>query len=170
MDEILFESTQTMDKKLFKEVGKFVIFKRKPIVYCNILALICFPIFILAQIAGYYQSSTAVLGYTLLVLYAIIVFVSYYSFTVLQHRRKNELSQGKDEVVTVQITKSHAVFSSSIGTKAEIDFSSFKKINETKNYIILISKAKQMYILDKNAFTKGTPDELVAFLKSKGIK
>lgn len=170
MEEILFENTYTMNKELFKEIGRFVIFKRKPIIYCNILALICFPIFILAQIAGYYQISTAILGYTLLILYAIIVFVSYYSFTVLQHKRKKELSQGNDEIVTVQITENQVVFSSSIGTRSELEFSTFKRLDETKNYVILTSKTKQMYMFDKRKFTKGTPDELVAFLKNKGVK
>ncbi len=171
MNEILFESSHTMDKELFKETGRFVIFKRKPIVFCNILMLICIPVFLIAHISGYYESPmTIFFSYALIGLYALILFISYYTFTVLQHKRKNELAQGNDEAVTVQITENHMIFSSSTGLKSELEFSAFKRIEETKNYIILTSKAKQMYIIDKRNFTSGTPKELITFLKSKGVK
>ncbi|MBR2024310.1 MAG: YcxB family protein [Clostridia bacterium] len=171
MEEILFESTHTMNNELFKETGKFVIFKRKPTVFLHILILIFIPFFLFAHISGFYENMMTIYSsYILIGLYAFIVFFSYYNFTVLQHKRKNELAQGNDEVVTVQITENRTIFSSSIGTKSEIEFSSFKRIDETKNYIILTSKTKQMYILDKRKFNKGTPDSLIAFLKSKGIK
>lgn len=171
MDEILFESTHTMNKELFKETGKFVIFKRTPLVVCHILILIFIPFFLFAHISGFYENTMTIFSsYILIGLYAFLVFFSYYNFTVLTHKRKNELGGGKDEVVTVQVAENYIKFSSSIGTKSEIEFSSFRRMDETKNYIILNSKAKQLYIIDKRNLTKGTKEGLIAFLKSKGIK
>ena len=45
-----------------------------------------------------------------------------------------------------------------------------KFVNMSKNYVIMMSKTRQMYIIDKRKFTKGTPEELIAFLKDKGVK
>ncbi len=171
MNEILFESSHTMDDAFFKEVGRFVIFKRKPVILCHILMLICLPIILFSHISGFYENKITIFSsYILIGLYAFLVFFSYYNFTVLQHKRKNELAEGKDEAVTVQITEGSVIFFSSTGQKSEIEFSSFKRIEQTKNYIIITSKAKQMYTLDKRNFTKGAPTNLVPFLKSKGVK
>ena len=141
MDEFLFESTHTMNKELFKETANFVLFRRKPLVFCHIIILIFIPFFLFAHISGFYENKmTIFFSYTLIGLYALLVFVTYYTFTVLQHKRKNELAQGKDEVVTVGVTENYILFMSSIGTKSEIAFSSFRRMDETKNYIILNSK------------------------------
>ena len=42
--------------------------------------------------------------------------------------------------------------------------------SQTKNLILLKSRANLIYILRKDTFTKGTKDDFIAFLRSKGIK
>lgn len=43
-------------------------------------------------------------------------------------------------------------------------------VDKTKNLILLQSKASLIYIFRKDTFTKGTTDDFVIFLRSKGIK
>ena len=75
MEEILFESTHTMNKELFKETGIFTIFKRKPLVVCHILILIFIPFFLFAHISGYYENTmTIYFSYILIGLYIFLVF------------------------------------------------------------------------------------------------
>ena len=51
----------------------------------------------------------------------------------------------------------------------ELPYDKVKKIAQTKSLIILRSQANFWYILPKNTFTKGTAEEFLAFLKSKGL-
>lgn len=52
---------------------------------------------------------------------------------------------------------------------SELNYSSLKKVMESKRDIYLFISAKQGYILDKSGFELGCPDEFLNFLKEKNI-
>ena len=55
-------------------------------------------------------------------------------------------------------------------SSAGLSFTSIKKVRQSKNLIYLTTKAKITWIIPKATFTKGTADEFLTFLKSKGFK
>ena len=52
---------------------------------------------------------------------------------------------------------------------SEMNYSAIKKIMESDRDIYLYTSAYQAYILDKTAFSIGSPDEFVEFIKGKNI-
>ena len=57
-----------------------------------------------------------------------------------------------------------------IGGADTVEFNKIKNAIQTKNYILLRSKANLIYIFCKDTFTVGTKEEFVSFLRAKGIK
>ena len=49
-------------------------------------------------------------------------------------------------------------------------YSTITKAAETKDFIYLFIAKTHAFIIDKNGFTEGTPDGLIDFLVSKGVK
>ena len=49
-------------------------------------------------------------------------------------------------------------------------YSTISKVTETKDFIYIFISKVQAFIVDKNGFTEGTPDGLIDFLVSKGVK
>ncbi|MCL2046137.1 MAG: YcxB family protein [Oscillospiraceae bacterium] len=51
--------------------------------------------------------------------------------------------------------------------KYNIPISQIKSIKKSKNFILLRTKAKQIVVLAKDGFTKGTLDEFLDFITAK---
>ncbi|MBR7116543.1 MAG: YcxB family protein [Clostridia bacterium] len=51
----------------------------------------------------------------------------------------------------------------------EIFYTAIKQVMESKEDIYLFLSNQQAYVVDKSGFTEGSADELVAFLKEKGV-
>lgn len=164
MGEILFEGTHTRDKAFYKELGTYLVFQR-PIV------LIMHLVVLLTVVWGFCNGVTNK-GVMVVVatFYALFIFVMYNNYVNLSYKRQMEQSNGISVEITVTVTDTHITHIGSLGGNVSIDISTIKRVNKSKNYIIMISKTNQMYIIDKRKFTKGTPEELVAFLKGKGVK
>ena len=56
------------------------------------------------------------------------------------------------------------------GASGKLEYCNVNKAIQTKNLIILETKAKLFYVFAKDGFTKGSKEDFVAFLQSKGIK
>ena len=68
------------------------------------------------------------------------------------------------------IVTENAITGSTPTGSADLSFERIKKVRQSKNLIILYTKAKQAFVFPKAAFTRGTAAEFLAFLKTKGIK
>lgn len=164
MDEILFEGTHIRDKAFYKELGTYLVFQRPIMLVLHFIVLLTITF-------GFCNGVTnkVVLVITFL-FYALCIFMLYNNYVSLSYKREMEQSNGIPVEITVFITESQITHINALGASVKIEISTIKRVNRSKNYVILISKTRQMYIIDKRKFTKGTPDELVAFLKSKGVK
>ena len=58
----------------------------------------------------------------------------------------------------------------SYGVSEEFALANVKYAHETKAIIVLVTKAKQIMLLDKPSFSKGTSEGFMEFLKRKNIK
>jgi hypothetical protein len=85
--------------------------------------------------------------------------------------RDKESNHGSFVTVQNLVTENSIVVkSSSNETGTEYEMSCIEKAYRSKNYIYLITKAKLAIVFDVNNFSKGTPEELVEFIRQKGIK
>ena len=83
--------------------------------------------------------------------------------------RDLEANGGQPVTIEVSVTET-SFFGRTKADAPEIAFSSVKKVTQTKNLIIVTTKAKQAFVLKKDGFTKGTAPELLQFLRDKGLK
>jgi hypothetical protein len=89
----------------------------------------------------------------------------------LSLERDRESNHGN--VVSVQnlvTDEAITVISSNNTAGTEFEMSCITKLYSSKNYIYLITKAKLAIVFDKNNFSKGSKEELIEFIRSKGIK
>ncbi len=161
MDEILFEGTHIRDKAFYSELAKYTHFKTPSKIILNCLVTIC----LIWSIIVHTWTATCFFAF-----YYIILLVSYFNYKNVPYKRDMESTSGKEVMVTVQISDTQIIHKSCFSEPIIVDFSVIKRVKMSKNYVIMVSKTNQMYIIDKRKFIKGTPDELIAFLKSKGIK
>ena len=84
-------------------------------------------------------------------------------------KRDNEV-HGKEISVETVITNEYIQNTATTGTVNSVGYDKIRNAVQTKNLILLRSKANLIYIFRKDTFMKGTKDEFIAFLGTKGIK
>ena len=161
MEEVLFEGTHTRDKAFYSELANYLCFKTPSKIILNCLVTIC----LVWSIIVHTWTATCFFAF-----YFIILAVSYFNYKNVPYKRDLESNNGKEFEVNVSVTDTQIIHKLGDSTTIVIDISILKKVVTSKNYVIMVSKTNQMYIIDKRKFEKGTPDELVSFLKSKGVK
>ena len=95
------------------------------------------------------------------------VFISYNTYVSTTHKRDLEM-HGKN--VDIEITVTDEFIQNDTETSsAKLTYDNITSAYQTKNLILLRSKARLIYALKKDSFELGTKEEFISFLKSKGI-
>ena len=167
--ETKIEATYVRDEKFAKEYFSYYSYRRPSGI---IITVIC----ILAIVSGlinvfaysYYPAIISIaLGTYLLVLRGIRVKKS----IKITLERDKESNHGNFVSLQNLVTENSIVVISSLNESGtEYEMSCIEKAHRSKNYIYLITKAKLVIVFDINNFSKGTPEELIAFIRQKGIK
>ena len=164
--EPLFENRYIQDEAMIREF-----FRRTQLLSpVYILGYLCCVYFLLNFIFvwaffGYCELYYLIFTAALLGYYWLL----YHRSIKLTMNRELEMSSGKPLERRLVVTEDcfiHYTPTSSV----EIPFDSVKKVRQSKNLILVCTKAKQAFVFPKATFTRGTLEEFLAFLKSKGIK
>lgn len=165
--EVLFQNTYVRNKDLAKEIYSYYFFRRPVRIFCHIVLLLC----ILLRVYSIILFGWETIDYFVL-LYSFLFFLQiplYYHQVNTMVKRDLELS--RDEItVTTNVTEDYIENINSLGAKTQLKYENIKKCSETKNLILLFSKAKLIYIFRKDSFIHGTADEFKTFIRNKGIK
>ena len=167
--ETKIEAAYVCDEKFAKEYFSYHSYNRPSGI---IITVIC----ILAIVSGlinifaykkYLAIVTIVIGIYLFVLRAIRVKRN----IKISLERDKESNHGNFVSVQNLVTENSIIVKSSANESGtEFEISCIEKAYRSKNYIYLITKAKLAIVFDINSFSKGTPEELVEFIRQKGIK
>ena len=131
-----------------------------------ILAIVVGVINIIA-IQQYLSIISVVLGIFLLIMRAVRVKTS----IKISLDRDKESNHGNCVSLQNIVTQNSILVKSSLNEAGtDYDISCIVKAYRSKNYIYLLTKAKLVIIFDVNKFSKGTPEELIEFIRNKGIK
>ena len=164
--DVLFENGYIRNKEVAKEVYRYYCFQRKRIIvlYVIIVAILVSDIlnFVFSGIFEWLP-----LLYVLLIL--LWQFFLYHYQVKMVIKRDCE-GHGKEMSVETVVTSEHIQSLSSNGAVNKVEFHNIRSAVQTKNLIILRTKANLLYILRKDSFTNGTKDEFIAFLETKGVK
>lgn len=164
--EILFENSYVRNKELAKEIYFYSYFQRKLIVVFYILLAVSFStniyLIIFKQI---YNWSVLILVPSFL----LFQIYGYFRQVNLAVKRDNEVSR-KEIVVETIVTNEYIQNTDSTGAVNRLEYNNIKSVVQTKNLILLYSKANLIYVFRKDTFTKGTKDEFITYLRNMGIK
>lgn len=164
--EILFENTYTRNKALAKEIYRYFYFQRKILIVLYVLLGLSF----LANIAQLIFSDTYNLGVLVCVpFFFCFQAVSYFRQVATLVKRDIEV-HGKEITVDTVVTDTYIQNNASTGSVNKVEYHNIRYAVQTKNCILLQSKANQIYIFHKDTFTVGSKEAFLQFLRSKNIK
>lgn len=168
--ETIFENQFTHTKEYYSEYYKYIQLKSPLMLIINTILGIGFIIAILSMIFPKFivMDIANITGNILTVL--IILCIELYIFyrnKDMAYNRDLERNKGNPIEIKLLITENTINISSII--EESIEIANIEKVIKTKNYYILISKAKLSIALKKDGFTKGTAEQFEEFLKRKKL-
>ncbi len=101
-------------------------------------------------------------------LFFMLIWFLYRKSVKVMLKRDSEL-YGDEPLFTLQITDEKIILLTKNGSSSEIEYHNVGKVVKTKNLILILTKAKSVFILRKGGFIKGNEAQLLSFLKSKGV-
>jgi hypothetical protein len=179
--EIRFQSSYTVTLESYREYYRVVrLNKMIAAVICQFLALKilhCMIVYYKAKVITY---NDLFAGLPLIVVVLVVLVCANYWYTTRDFRRViktvgdtgfNMVTSATDSDVERHNADPVNTVSSGTGmpTGIVMPIKSITNIYRTKNYIILTSK-EHSFVFAVHRFTRGTPDELMAFLKSRGLR
>ena len=167
--EALFKNKFVRDENTAKEIYGYWYFK-KPlmiVVYAvlGVYALSC----ILGFIIDFNSAKEAMPVFAMIVFFTAFIFISYRSQVKAMVQRDKEMSGGDALCCEISVSDDEIILTA-LESRSPVSMGNLKSAFMTKNYIVVITKARLMFILKKDSFTKGDAESFIAFLKEKGIK
>ncbi len=164
--EPIFENRYIRDKETAKEISASIYFKQPLFLWTLILCGICFAVNLFCLLAGY---EYYLYGLIFPPVYAAFWFYSYVMFKNSLIKRDAESYKG-DVVITMKVYEDHITAIGADGSEVKLEYGKIKKSVTTKQYIIFTTRARLMYALKNDSFIKGTFEDFITFINSKGIK
>lgn len=169
----LFENQYKCTKKYFQEFYSYFYFKKPIIIVINLLLFFGFILGILSLTFSHiFFTENLVGGYIFLPIFVWI-------FKIIQYKRgvktryNQDLERNNGEPFETKIiVTDDGIDVGYLNSKemTHIGYSKIKKIVKTKKYYILMTEAKLCCVFKKDGFIKGTIEDFLLFLSSKGIK
>jgi hypothetical protein len=167
--ETKIESTYVRDEKFAKEYFSYHSYKRPSGIILTVLSILA----IISGAGTFFTSQKylSLIGIVFGIYMLILRVIRVKNNIKIYLERDKESNHGSFVSVQNLVTENSIVVKSSLNeTGIEYEMSCIEKAYRSKNYIYLITKAKLAIVFDINKFSKGTPEELVQFIRQKGIK
>ncbi len=160
--EPIFENEHTRDISVFRDVAKFSYFSRPAI-------KIMLTIFSIYAVVNAIFGEKKLVGALFLLLVVAFCFGGYNRYIKIFSSRERELSS-EGVIYTMRVFEDKIDYSTSFGTNMSFDFAGIKSVWQGKSTFLLVTKATQVVVIKKGAFTIGSDKEFVEFLNGKGFK
>ena len=164
--EILFENSYVRNKELAKEIYRYYYFQRKWLVVCYALLLLSFLSNIFISIFEKKYNWGVFIFVPLFLLFQLYCYFRQVNTMV---KRDSEV-HGKEISVETIVTNEYIQNTASTGAVNKLEYDKIRNSVQTKNLILLRSKANLIYIFRKDTFTKGNKEDFISFLNGKGVK
>lgn len=164
--EVLFENRYVRNEAMMKEY-----LRRSHL--CNPIAIAVYivtAIHLVTELLIWVRWGFALSPVDLIyLLFPVALYVGYRRTLKLILNRDLEVNGGKPVEVLVTVTETGISGQTQVDAP-EILYSSMKKVRQTRNLIIIYTKSRLALLVPKYGFTKGTAEELLQFLRAKGLK
>lgn len=167
------ECKYTDDKKYAKPVHKFLYFERPSMSVRTVIMVVMFVLSVALVIYSAVMNVfrlTSVLPLILCVVYFVVRFVGYRLALNTYLRRFDETYGDNENFVTVTATDEGMHFETSMRGEQTIAWKSVRKIYIRKEFAVIYTNARLIYYLPREGFTKGSPEDLAAYARQKGVK
>lgn len=162
--DIQFENCYESSRQLYKEMLLYRHYRSPGMVARYVVMGLFLIIGILLLIAGGAQK-LATWVFLLGPIAAVISWVVRYK-RALRQALQQEAEAAKHKGMLVTVTSTDIVVGEFGNEEKSVTFplANFVKLKQTKSYIILYTKAGNIAVLKKDAFTVGTADDFIAFI------
>ena len=154
------------DKELARAFHVYIHFQKKVPIVINCILLVAF-------LGGLFLRSRGVLSEALFLPPMYWLFVVYIHFrrVNLMVKRLQELGR-LDTVLEAVVEEDKIVFSfdGSPASHNELSFEKIKRVDQTKDYIFITTRAGIVHIFKKDGFVVGSKEEFVYFLRKNSVK
>ena len=107
--------------------------------------------------------------FAMIIFFVVFIFISYRSQVKAMVQRDKEMSHGEPLHCRISVSDDEMVLST-LESRSPISIGNLKSAFITENYIVVITKARLMFIFKKDSFTVGDTESFLAFLREKNIK
>lgn len=170
--QTVFENQFVCTKDYYNEFYKYICFKKPIMIIINIILSISLIVNILSIIFPRVFLSNDNMAEVNIATILIILCIEIYVFfrnKNLAYSRAIERGKGSPIEIKLIITEKDINIFINSEKDMDIEFKNIEKTVETKNYYILLSKAKRAITIKKDGFIKGTENEFREFLKQKRL-
>lgn len=170
--EILFENRHVRDKDTLKEMYSYECFKKPAKIVIFALLAFFVMLYVGVSIWEYVYYGIWLMENWIFVPYLIIPILEFLRYKVsVKTTLKRDLEMcGKEFEAQFKVTSDSIIGEGMNGGVTETGFDKIKSAAQTKNLIVLRSKANLLFVFCKDGFSIGTKEDFVQFLKNKGIK
>jgi len=163
--EILFKNNYTRTKELAKEFYGYLLFGSPLSIVLNILMVVALVEGIIVTALNNLEGIT----WTVIIFFLIVYRVYTYFYAVKMMIKRDLEVNGKEIEIEITVTNEHIMSVSTRKDENMLEYGNITKVFQTKNLILVKTKAKLVHIFRKDSFTVGNKDDFIVFLKDKGI-
>lgn len=169
--DIIFENQFTCTKEYYRECYKAFCLKKPSIIIIYLL----FGLNLIGMIVDVIIFKATQFDYNMKLNILLDIFMlswpmyAYISNKNLAYRRDLERNQGNPIQIKLLISEENINIYTMPNNNTTLEFINIERVIKTKNYYILMSKAKLWVAVKKDAFTKGTTEQFEKFLKQKKL-
>jgi hypothetical protein len=169
MQESIFESEFVRGKAALKEIYRHHYFCSPMSIFLYVFSGIYLASFAFAWILIGYLTRSAIFSVVSVGAAVILLISAHFFATARVVKRDAEICGGTEPKIINGITESE-LFSSLGENTSRVGIENIKYAFQTKNYVVVVTKEKWMFIFKKDAFLKGSAGELLDFLRSRSVK
>jgi len=168
-----FEYDYTENEEYSKELLRYLFLTRKHqkilFIAVGVLMLVLIGTTIYFSAIGS-DFQTGFLGIAFCIIYYGVCVLFYFLSLSTLKKRVKEMYGGKYPTDIAYFTDDELHYFTPGRPEITVALQSVKRFEQTKNLVLLYTKTRAMFAFHKDGFTKGTAEELKAFLKEKGVK
>lgn len=163
-----FVNTYVRDKKRMEDLLRWCNYGRKRQLVIRIIWTVYFVLCgVYSIFSEKYTTALAILVFVALL--ELLVFIGYKKAVKLRLQRDAECNQGQPVELTIIVREDTIRIEDATGQGNDMPLSQMKWAVQTKKMVIICTKAKLLYALPNDTFTQGSAEELITYLRAKGI-
>lgn len=172
MKEVLFENQYIRTKDYYKEYYGGIYLKKPIIIILNIILSISFItnllLIVFPKLSTQDSRTSLATIASILIILCIEIYV-YINNVNLTYTKELEKNRGNCSEIKLSITDDNINILTNLKSNMNIQLKNINNVIKTKNYYILITKAKLRIAIKKDGFIKGTAEKFEKFLTEKNF-